>query len=65
VTCTIDNGSSFISNLAGLDGGAIHVSEGGSVTIREASFLGNEVHHGGGAGLFAVVVSLYMSSPLY
>eukprot|EP00210_Caulerpa_lentillifera_P003722 g3555.t1 len=49
ITCSIERGVSFISNVAELDGAAIHVSDGPEVNISEAFFIGNEVREGGAA----------------
>lgn len=55
ITCRIANGSSFISNVAELDGGAIHLSDGLAMNITDVFFLGNEVRQGAGAAIYAVV----------
>lgn len=55
--CVLDNGVSFISNHAELDGGAVHISNVLSMIVREASFIGNEAHQGGAAALYVVVSS--------
>eukprot|EP00210_Caulerpa_lentillifera_P003655 g3489.t1 len=54
ITCNMNGGVSFISNVAELDGGAIHVFEGLAVNISDAFFVGNEAQQGGGAALYAV-----------
>eukprot|EP00210_Caulerpa_lentillifera_P003724 g3557.t1 len=53
ITCNIERGVSFISNVAELDGAAIHISDGPEVNISAASFVGNEVYQGGGAAIYA------------
>eukprot|EP00210_Caulerpa_lentillifera_P008407 g8019.t1 len=54
VRCTIHRGTSFSSNHAEFDGGAIHVSNVPSMLIQDASFVGNDVLSGGAAALFLV-----------
>eukprot|EP00210_Caulerpa_lentillifera_P003658 g3492.t1 len=52
--CTMKQGVSFISNVAELDGGAVHTSGVLQFTLRQASFIGNEVNQGAGAALYVV-----------
>ena len=54
IRCALTD-SSFTMNSARLDGGAMHVSDQASTTIRQATFVGNEAMNGGGAALFVLV----------
>ena len=57
IRCTLTDSVLFTLNSADFDGGAMHVSESSSTTIRQATFVGNEAMNGGGAAL-SVLVSL-------
>eukprot|EP00210_Caulerpa_lentillifera_P003656 g3490.t1 len=52
--CTMEQGVSFISNVAELDGGAVHISGAKEIIVRQTSFIGNEVNQGAGAALYVV-----------
>eukprot|EP00210_Caulerpa_lentillifera_P003657 g3491.t1 len=56
--CTIERGVSFISNIAELDGGAVHTSGALQIILRQTSFIGNEVNQGAGAAFYVVASSL-------
>eukprot|EP00210_Caulerpa_lentillifera_P003723 g3556.t1 len=62
ITCNIERGVSFISNVAELDGAAIHISDGPEVNISESSFVGNEAREGGGSALFILSTAYSGSS---
>eukprot|EP00210_Caulerpa_lentillifera_P003725 g3558.t1 len=63
IKCNIDRSVNFVSNVAELDGAAIHISDGPEVNISESSFIGNEAREGGGSALF-ILSSAYSGSSI-
>ena len=55
VRCTLSSSVTFALNSAQLDGGAMHISDQASTTIRHTTFVGNEAMVGGGAAVFILV----------